>query len=456
MKIIIAGAGKVGLTLSQQLTQEGHDLVLIDKSEAVLREAQEAMDVAVLHGNGASMDVQTEAGVPGSDILIAATSGDELNILCCLVARKLGCKHTIARVRNPEYDQQVTALKEELGLSLCINPEKTCAREIFRLLQYPSFLKRDQFAKGLVELVELPLKEGNPLIGKKLMEIGELGLTSLNILICAVERDGAVTIPSGPFELKEGDHITVAAGATELVRLLKLLHMPRQEVDGVLIVGGGRISEYLARLLTRARVQVTIIEENLMRCEELTETLTDAIIIHGNGTKQELLLSEGISKTDALVTLTGMDEENLIISMFGNYIGVPKTITKINRTEYTAVFADKGIESIVSPKILTADEIISYVRAIGNRSGGSVVTLTRIVDGRAEATEFFINSDAPYLDTPLHELQLKKNILLAGIIRHRRVIIPKGNDYMRRGDTVVVVSTAENAILNLNDIFAKE
>ena len=453
MKIVIAGGGKVGYTLSKQLTQEGHDLVLIDVKEQVLRDTQEHLDVAVVFGNAASMDVQIDAGVRECDILIAATSSDELNMLSCLVARKLGCGHTIARVRNPDYDNQIGALKEELGLSMAINPEKACAREIFRLLQFPSFLKRDSFAKGLVELVELPLKEGNALIGHKLSEMGELGFTKVSMLICAVERDGEVSIPSGSFLLQEGDRVTFAAGATELVKLLRMLHVPMQAVQSAMIVGGGRISEYLATLLIKAKVQVTIVEEKLKRCEELTETLTNAMIIHGNGTSQELLLSEGINKTSALITLTGIDEENLIISMFGNFVGVPKTITKINRTEYSAVFADKGIDTIVSPKILTADEIVSYVRAIGNTTGGSVVTLYRIVEGKAEAMEFFIRSNAPYLKIPLSDLQIKKNILIACIIRNRRIIIPKGNDYMQQGDTVVVV-TKDHAILDLKDIFA--
>ncbi|MDL2258760.1 Trk system potassium transporter TrkA [Eubacteriales bacterium OttesenSCG-928-K08] len=452
MNIVIVGDGKVGYTLTKMLSQEGHDIVVIDSNAHVLKESQDMLDVAVVHGNGACVEVQLEAQVPESELLIAATSSDEVNLLCCLVARKLGCKHTVARVRNPDYDAQLSLLENELGLSLRINPEKSSAREIFRLLQFPSFLKRDSFAKGRVELVELKLKPGNILIGNRLMDIHKLGMDKLNMLICAVDRDEQITIPKGNFELLEGDKITVAADATELARLLRHLNVRKQEVQSVMIVGGGRIAEYLAAMLTRARVQVTIIEQNRERCEQLTESLPGVMVIHGDGTSQELLLAEGLKSTGALVTLTGMDEENLIISMFGSYVGVEKTITKINRTEYTAVFADKGIDTIVSPKMLTANEIVSYVRSL-DTTEGAIVTLYRIIDGRAEAVEFSVLTDAPYLNTPLMELKLKPGILLACFIRGRKVIIPKGSDYMQKGDSVIVVTTADQPIYDLREIF---
>ncbi|MDR1619411.1 MAG: Trk system potassium transporter TrkA [Clostridiales bacterium] len=455
MKIVIVGDGKVGYALTHELANEGHDVVVIDNNPNVLKKSQEALDVAVVEGNGANVDVQREADVPISDILIAATSRDEVNLLCCMTARKLGCKNTIARVRNPEYDQNLRLLKEELGLSLHINPERTAAKEIFRLLQYPSFLKRDSFAKGRVELVELKLKDENMLAGKQLLEMNKLGFGQLNALVCTVDRGGDVTIPSGSFRLMEGDKITIAADATELAKLLRLLHVDNHATQSVMIIGGGRISVYLALLLARARVQITIIEKSRERCERLCELIPDAMVINGDGTAQDLLLAEGLESTGALVTLTDMDEENLIISMFGNFMGVPKTITKINRTEYTAVFEEKGIDTIVSPKQLTADEIISYVRAIGNTSGGSIVTLYRIMDGEAEAIEFFIQYDceASYLHVSLQELRLKPNILIAAIIRARKVIIPKGGDYMQKGDTVVVIVAASMGVSDIKDIF---
>lgn len=454
MKIVIVGDGKVGYTLTKRLSQEGHDIVVIDNNRSVLLQSQEALDVAVVDGNGASVEVQREAGVGTSDLLIAATSGDETNLLCCMVARKLGCRHTIARVRNPEYDQQTRFLKDELGLSMVINPEKAAALEIFRLLQYPSFLKRDSFAKGSVELVELKIKENNVLANTRLDQFRTL--SNVNALVCAVERGGMVSIPKGNFSLQVGDKLTIATDAGDLVRLIKNLGVYTPKAQHVMIIGGSRTAKYLAQRLISSKVKLTIIEKNEKRCQELSETLPEATIVHGNGTEQGLLIEEGIRKMDAVVTLTGMDEENLIVSMFADYIGVPKSVTKINRTEYNNVYENKGIDSIVSPKLLTTNEIIRYVRAMDDTTGGSVVTLYRIVDGKAEALEFSIKNDAPYNNIPLHKLRLKPNILIASIIRARKVIIPSGNDEIHKGDTVIIVTTTDHAIAELRDIFIRD
>lgn len=454
MKIVIVGDGKVGYTLTKRLSQEGHDIVVIDNNRSVLLQSQEALDVAVVDGNGASVEVQREAGVGSSDLLIAATSGDETNLLCCMVARKLGCRHTIARVRNPEYDQQTRFSKDELGLSMVINPEKAAALEIFRLLQYPSFLKRDSFAKGSVELVELKIKENNVLANTRLDQFRTL--SNVNALVCAVERGGMVSIPKGSFSLQVGDKLTIATDAGDLVRLIKNLGVYTPKAQHVMIIGGSRTAKYLAQRLISSKVKLTIIEKNEKRCQELSETLPEATIVHGNGTEQGLLIEEGIRKMDAVVTLTGMDEENLIVSMFADFIGVPKSVTKINRTEYNNVYENKGIDSIVSPKLLTTNEIIRYVRAMDDTTGGSVVTLYRIVDGKAEALEFSIKNDAPYNNIPLHKLRLKPNILIASIIRARKVIIPSGNDEIHKGDTVIIVTTTDHAIAELRDIFIRD
>jgi trk system potassium uptake protein TrkA len=454
MKIVIVGDGKVGYTLTKQLSQEGHDVVVIDSNKRILQESQDALDVAVVDGNGVSVEVQREAGVDTSDLLIAATSGDEINLLCCIVAKKLGCRHTIARVRNPEYDQQIRFLKEELGLSMVINPEKAAALEIFRLLQFPAFLKRDSFAKGSVELVELKLKEGNSLIGKRLSQFR--AIANVNALVCAVEREDVITIPKGDFTLMEGDKITIAADAADLVRLIKNLGVYSPKAERVMIIGGSRTAKYLAQLLLKSRAKPTIIEKDMEHCKALSQSLPDATIIHGNGTVQELLISEGIKAMDAVVTLTGIDEENLIISMFANYIGVPKSVTKISRTEYSKVYESTGIDSIVSPKLLTANEIVRYVRAMENTSGGSVVTLYRIVEGKAEALEFSVKGDGSFIGVPLHRLKLRPDVLIACIIRARRVIIPSGGDVMQKGDTVIVVTTTDHSIRDLKDIFGAE
>ncbi len=454
MKIVIVGDGKVGYTLTKQLSQEGHDVVVIDSNRRVLLESQEVLDVAVVSGNGVSVEVQREAGVESADLLIAATSGDETNLLCCIVAKKLGCHRTIARVRNPEYDQQIRFLKDELGLSMVINPEKAAALEIFRLLQFPAFLKRDSFAKGSVELVELKLKENNPLAGKRLSQFRTIA--NVNALVCAVEREGEITIPKGDFTLMAGDKITIAADAADLVRLIKNLGVYAPKAQRVIIIGGSRTAKYLAQLLIKSKAKPTIIEKEMERCMELSQSLPDATVIHGNGTEQQLLISEGIRTVDAVVTLTGMDEENLIISMFANYLGVPKSVTKISRTEYNEVYASTGIESIVSPKLLTANEIVRYVRAMENTTGGSVVTLYRIVDGKAEALEFSVKGDNSFVGVPLHRLEVRHDVLIACIIRARKVIIPSGSDVMQKGDTVIIVTTADHSIGDLKDIFGEE
>ena len=454
MKIVIVGDGKVGYTLTENLSKEGHDLVVIDSNPLVLQEALDNLDVMVVNGNGASLEVQRKAGVDTSDLLIAATSSDEINVLCCVLAKKLGCKHTISRVRNPEYAQQLQFLREDLGLSMTINPELAAAREIFRIIQFPSFLKRDSFAKGRVELVELKLADDSALVGKALDQIHDVIKT--RTLVCAVERGDKVHIPNGNFVLEAGDKITVTASRSNLAILLKNLKETNYKIHNVMIIGGGRIAEYLSEELIRSGVNVKIVEKDEARCVELAEKLPEAVIINGDGSKQELLKEEGIQQTDAVITLTNIDEENLIISMFADYVGAPKTITKINRTEYSRMFFDKGIGSVVSPKELTANDIIRYVRAMGNTTGGAVRTLHRIVDGKAEALEFEAVDTTKNLNIPLMKLKLKKDILIACINRGGQVIIPRGNDYIAKRDIVIVVTNADRVISDLNDIFAEE
>lgn len=457
MKIVIVGGGKVGYVLVQQLSKEGHDIVLIDKRTKVLHDSQEVLDVAIVNGNGAAVNIQREAGVQDSDLLIAVTSGDEVNLMCCVVAKMLGCSHTIARVRNPEYDQQISFLKENLGLSMAINPEKLTAQETLRLLQFPSFLKRDSFANGRVELVEFKLEEANPLVGRSLGNISNIW--TKDALICAVERDAEVTIPSGAFSLEAGDKLTIASDATKLGHLLhNVLKVNHAKITKVMIVGGSKIAAYLASVLTATHVEVTLIENDYDRCMELSQIVPQATIINGDGTSQSLLLSEGIEQVDALVTLTGIDEENLIISMFANSLGIPKSITKINRIEYMEVFSKMGIDTIVSPKNLTANQIIRYVRAMSatdrtNNGVGAVETLYKIVGGKAEALGFTADKEMKYLNIPFSNLPIKPNILIASIMRNNHVIIPKGNDCIQAGDSVVVVTTSNQTVANLSDIF---
>lgn len=459
MNVVVVGGGKVGQLLTQLLVEEEHNVVVIDNHENVLNELQDAFDVAIVEGNGATVEIQREANVPESDLVIAATSSDEVNMLCCVVANMLGAKHTVARVRNPEYDNQIEFLRQKLGLNMALNPEKETAREIFRILQFTSFTKRDTFAQGRVELVEWKLAEGCSLVGKKLWEAKEL--SRMNALICAVDRDDQVIIPDGNFVLQAGDNISVAAESSRLVNLLHSLGMVNHPVKNVMIIGGGHISIYLAEMLINSKVEVTIIEKNPAKCEELSIKLPKATIIHGNGTHQDLLLSEGMMDMDAVITLTGVDEENMIISMFANSKKIPKTVTKINHIEYLDILKTAGIDTTVSPKQLVANEIMRYVRAIYENGSitdssqpGTIETLYRLFRGEAEAIGFTVPEEGSFQGVSLKELRLEPHILVANIIRDENVIIPKGDDCILPGDSIVVVASSEHAISNLNDIFA--
>ena len=386
MKIVIVGDGKVGQALTGQLAEEGHDVVVIDSSPKALRTSVEIHDVMGVNGNGASYAVQKEAGVGEADLLIAATSGDELNLLCCMLAKKLGARHTIARVRNPDYADQLVLMKEELGLSMTVNPELAAAREIARMLRFPSALKLDSFARGQVELVEIKVKADSPLLGQALYALSSrLGI---RILICAVRRGEEVYIPTGDFVLQEGDKITITASPSELDSLFRKLGIYRHKIHRVMVVGGGRIAYYLAKQLLRLGMSVKIIEQDAARCEQLSEALPKAHIILGDGTERELLEEEGIADMDALVAVTGMDEENIIISMYAGTLGLAKVVTKINRMSFQEILDGAGIESVITPKGITVNQIIRYVRAMDNSKGSNVETLHRIVGGRVEALEF--------------------------------------------------------------------
>ena len=453
MKVVIVGDGKVGSALTEQLAREGYDLVVIDNKKGVLKEAVDRMDVQVVSGNGAALETQRAAGVASAELLIAATSSDESNLLCCMLARKLGCPRTVARVRNPAYHDQLYLMREELGLSMTINPERTAANEVFRLLQFPSFLKRETFAKGKVELVELFVHEDSILADKALNQLYRI--LKIQILICAVKRGDQVYIPDGSFVLRKDDRIFVTAPNQSLAKLIKRLGLATHKVRSVMIVGGSNTAYYLTQELLRADVKVKIVEINPERCAELAERLPEAVIIQADGTDQRVLLEEGMAEMDAVVTLTNMDEENLIASMFANFLRVPTVITKINRSEYNSILQEKGIDCIVSPKMLVVDDIVRFLRALDGAEG-NVRTLYRIADGGAEVLEFRVAPTTPHLETPLQDLHLRPNLLLGCISRGGRAIIPRGSDFLRVGDTVVVVATANNRVSNLSEIFEDE
>ncbi len=449
MKIVIVGDGKVGQALTGRLAEEGHDLVVIDSSPEALRTSVEVHDVMGISGNGASYAVQKEAGVEDADLLIAATSGDELNLLCCMVANKIGARHTIARVRNPDYADQLVMMKEEFGLSMAINPELAAATEIARMLRFPSALKLDSFARGMVELVEIKVKEGSPLLGQALFSLSShLGI---RILICAVKRGDEVYIPTGSFVLQQGDKITLTANPAQLDSLFRKLGIYRHKIHRVMVVGGGRIAYYLAKQLLKLGMSVKIIEKDAARCEQLSEALPKAQVILGDGSDRELLEEEDIDNMDALVAVTGMDEENIIISMYAGTLKLPKVVTKINRMSFQEILDSAGIESVISPKGITVNQIVRYVRAMQNSQGSNVETLHRIVGGRVEALEFSAGYCPGLTGIPLKDLRTRKNLLIACIIRGRQTIYPGGNDAIEEGDSVVVVTT-EHQLKDLRDI----
>lgn len=453
MKIIIVGDGKVGAALAAQLSGEDHDVTIVDPNLDALNESASRLDVMVVAGNGASLPTLRSAGAEEADLVIAATSRDEMNLLACLTAKKLGVGNTIARIRNPEYADQLVEMREELGLSLTVNPEQAAAQEAYHLLQFPSFLKRDSFAKGRVEIVAIPVDKDSKLAGIPLFKLYEIA--GVNALVCAAEREDGVHIPSGSFTLKAGDTIYVTAGISDLARLVKNLGLVERRVKNLLMIGGSRVALYLGKRCIESGMNVKIIERDHKRCVELCEAMPQATVIEADGSRQDVLEAEGFEHFDAVVTLTGIDEENLVLSMLSSHVGVPKVITKINRLEYTDMFRKVGIGSIISPRGQCCTNILRYVRAMSSASGQqSVQTLHTIVDGQVEALEFLAGPETRHQGEQLKNIPIQKEMLVACITHEGRTIIPKGDSSFTAGDTVIVVTSGGRTISELNDIFA--
>ena len=452
MKIIIAGDGKVGATLTRQFTAEDHDVTIIDSDPGILDSTMERYDLISVQGNCASMTVLNQAGVKEADLLVAVTNHDEINLLCCTTAHSMNPKlHTIARIRNPEYNEQAYKMRDVFGLSLVINPENQAATEIHRLLKYPGFLRRDTFAKGRTEIVELRVDAGSKLRNVKLMDLKSI--VKCQVLVCAVLRNGSAIAPGGDFILREGDRIFVTALSENLTTLLNNLGIITRRVRRVLICGGGMVGYYLAARLEKEGVHVKIVESSLPRCQELSTLLPDTDIIHGDVSDQDLLISEGMAQYDALVTCTGRDELNMIVSLYAASCGVPQVITRLSNADNRSLIDSLGLGSVVCPKDLCSNNIARYVRAMKNQTGAAL-SVHAIADGQAEAMEFRVDETTRHCGEPLKQIKLKPNVLLVSINHGEVPEIANGDSTFRQGDIVIVVTNGGEVLYQLNDIFA--
>jgi len=449
MKIVIIGCGNVGKALTEQLCKEGHNITVVDEKEELVKTITNTYDVMGFVGNGAVYSVQEEAGVGEADLMIAITGKDELNLLCCLIAKKAGVRHTVARVRNPVYYREIAYLKEELGLSLVINPEYSVAAEMARLLKFPSALKIDTFAKGRVELVKYCIEADSVLADMQLKDVRNRFKSV--VLICIAERGDEVYIPDGDFVLKEGDIITIVASSAKIAAFFREMKVPTTRAKTVMIVGGGETSFYLAEQLLSMGIEVKIVDSSRERCEELSELLPGAMIIHGDGTDRDLLLEEGVAQTEAFVSMTNFDEENIMLSLFAKSLSKAKIITRLHRIAYDEIIGSMNLGSIVYPKYVTSETIVKFVRAMHNSLDSNIETLYSLSENRVEALEFLIRKDCPIIGIPLQELKFKKNVLVCSINHRGNIITPIGQSVIQVGDTVVVVTT-ETGLHDIRDI----
>ncbi len=451
MNIIIVGCGKVGYTLVEQLGGENHDITVIDVVEERVHAITDQLDAMGIVGNGVSYQTLLEAGIKKAHILIAVTDSDEQNLLCCAVAKKAGNCKTIARVRNPIYSREIEFLRRELGLSMVINPEMTSAMEISRIFQFPSAVKVDTFSKGRIELLHFRVTKDCLLVNYKLVHIRTT--LKCNVLVCTVNRNDEIIIPRGAdFTFREGDRISIIAAPSEANNFFRKIGIGSTPIQTAMIVGGGTTAFYLARRLLSVGISTKIIERDQARCEFLSEMLPKATIIHGNGTDQDLLLEEGLDNVDGFAALTGLDEENILLSLYVKKTSHAKVVTKVNRITFSSVMDDLNLDSITYPRLLTADNIIKYARSVNNASMDSnVENLYKLEEGHAEAVEFSIKEESAVTGTPLMNLRIKKNILVCCINRQNHVIIPGGQDEIQVGDSVIVVLTNDR-LHNIKDI----
>ncbi len=439
LNIIIVGCGKVGATLVEELSQEGHAITIIDKDYQNVQTIANMYDVMGICGNGASYSVLKEAGIEGTDLIIAVTASDELNLLCCTVAKRVGNCAAIARVRNPEYNKEIGYLRDKLGLAMIINPEYEAAVEAARILYLPSALEVNTFAHGQAELIKFKIPEGNILDGMTIKDIGNH--IDTKILICAVERNGEVHIPDGNFTLVAEDIASFVSSRKKVKEFLVAIGFKTNKVKDTMIIGGSKSTYYLAKRLIRNGISVKIIESDRSRCEELSKLLPKAVIINGDGTDEDLLKEEGIEYVESFVPLTGIDEENILLTLYARQVSNAKVITKINRINFRDVINTLDLGSVVYPKYITAEAIIAYVRAKTASKDSNIETLYHMFNHRVEAIEFRVDDESNVTDIPFKDLHLKKNLLVSFINRNGDIIIPSGNDCIRLGDTVMIVTT---------------
>ncbi len=450
MQIIVVGCGKIGVTILANLVNEGHDVTAIDSNPAILADVSDIYDVITVEGNGTDYDTLIEAGADKADLLVATTESDEQNMLCCFFAKRMGTTDTVARVRNPKYsDANLAFMRQQLGLSMTINPERMAAREIYHILRLPAAAKIVSFSHRNFDMIELILRPDSPLLGATLWELRNR--YKAKFLICVVQRGAEVFIPDGNFILQAGDRIGLTATPDEFHKLLKGMGIVRKHARQVMLLGGSRIAFYLTKILLASGVDVRIIEKNRTLCDELSDALGKAVVIHGDGANQELLLEEGLAHMDAFVSLTDMDEENILLAFFAAAQNVNKVVAKVTRDELGSLAERLGMDCIVSPRKIATDTLVQYARALQNSMGSNVETLYKLMDDQAEALEFKVNPEAKVVGIPLKDLSLKERVLVAGILRQRKPIIPTGDDAIHPGDKVIVVA-ANQRLQDLDDI----
>ncbi len=452
MRILVVGDGKVGHMLSEHLALEGHDVVIVDKSESVLKKSQDTLDVMTLKGNGANAQTLIEAQVEKADVLLAATASDEINMLCALISKKLGAKYAIARIRDPEYHESLNLLQQELDIDMAVNPERATALEISRLLRFPFAMNIESFAKGRVEMVAFHVNEGDPIIGIPIKDLKKNHQAV--VLYAAIERGEEVIIPDGDTIIHLDDTVHVAGDIVNITAYFRHLGRIHGKIKNITMMGGGRISYYLAKMLMPLGMNITIIEINEEKAVSLSESLPEASIICGDASDQDLLQQEGLDSTDAFIALSNRDEENLLTGLYAATRGVQKVVVKNNRITDKEVIHRLNLDSIVSPKAIVCDTILRYVRAHEGGIGTAVEKVYQLMGGKAEALEFIAMVDEPYIGVPLKDLKMKKGTLVVCIVRNGRITIPFGGDHIEAGDSVIIVVEG-TGISDLNEVIER-